>query len=108
MAPALLLMQYLSGNWLYPGAFLAGFFTLATMPIGVVMAQSLAPKGRSMVASLMMGFAYGLGGLFSPAVGKLADIFSLVQVFFWLAMIPLLTLGPILFFPDEKRGRRQT
>lgn len=106
MAPALLLMQYLPGNWLYPGAFLAGFFTLATMPLGVVMAQALAPKGRSMVASLMMGFAYGLGGIISPAVGKLADIFSLDQVFFWLAMIPLLTLGLILFFPDIKRERR--
>ena len=54
---------------------------------------------------LMMGFAYGLGGMISPAVGKLADIYSLRQVFIWLAMIPLLTIVPILFFPHEKRTR---
>ena len=99
MVPALLLLLYLPGNWIYPGAALAGFFNLATMPLGVVMAQSLAPKGRSMVASLMMGFAYGLGGMMSPLVGKLADLYSIEQTLFGVAFIPLLTLALILNFP---------
>jgi len=100
MTPALLLLLYLHGNWIYPGAALAGFFNLATMPLGVVMAQSLAPKGRSMVASLMMGFAYGLGGMMSPFVGKLADLFSIEQTLFGVALLPLLTLALILHFPS--------
>jgi FSR family fosmidomycin resistance protein-like MFS transporter len=102
MSPALLLLLYLPGNWIYSGAIIAGFFTLATMPLGVVMAQTLAPRGRSMVASLMMGLAFGLGGIISPVVGKLADLFSIEQVLFWIALIPLFTLGLILRFPMVK------
>jgi FSR family fosmidomycin resistance protein-like MFS transporter len=102
MSPALLLLLYLPGNWIYSGAILAGFFTLATMPLGVVMAQTLAPRGRSMVASLMMGFAFGLGGIISPVVGKLADLFSIEQVLFWVALVPLLSLGMIVHFPKVR------
>jgi MFS transporter, FSR family, fosmidomycin resistance protein len=105
MTPALLLLLYLPGSWVYPGAALAGFFTLATMPLGVVMAQVLAPRGRSMVASLMMGFAYGLGGAVSPVVGKLADMYSIHQVLFWVAVLQLLTVGLIAFFPDVRTGK---
>jgi FSR family fosmidomycin resistance protein-like MFS transporter len=100
MTPALIVLLYLPGAWVYAGSALAGFFTLATLPLGVVMAQALAPKGRSMVASLMMGFAYGLGGVVSPMVGKLADIFGIHQVLLWSATIPLLSVGIIVFFPD--------
>ena len=102
MSPALLLLLYLPGNWIYSGAILAGFFTLATLPLGVVMAQTLAPRGRSMVASLMMGFAFGLGGLISPVIGKLADLYSIGQVLFWVALIPLLSLSLILQFPKMR------
>ncbi|CAB5081408.1 hypothetical protein D3OALGA1CA_1319 [Olavius algarvensis associated proteobacterium Delta 3] len=99
MTPALLMLLFLPGSWVYPGAALAGFFTLATMPLGVVMGQALAPRGRSMVASLMMGFAYGLGGAFTPVVGKMADIYSIQQVLFWIAIVPFLSVGLIVFFP---------
>ncbi len=94
--PVLILMLYLPGNWIFPGAVMAGFFTMATLPLGVVMAQKLAPKGRSMVASLMMGLAVGLGGLLSPIIGKLADIYSIQPVLFGVALIPLLSLLLIL------------
>jgi FSR family fosmidomycin resistance protein-like MFS transporter len=99
MTPSLLLFLYLSGNWVYFGAFLAGFFVLASLPLGVVMAQELAPKGRSMVASLMMGFAYGLGGAVAPLTGKLADIFSIHAVLYYASFIPLQTVVLISFFP---------
>ena len=104
MTPALLALLYLPGSWVYPGAAMAGFFTLATMPLGVVMAQALAPRGRSMVASLMMGFAYGLSGAVSPIVGKLADLYSIHQVLFWIAWVPFLSVGLIVFFPKVKGG----
>jgi FSR family fosmidomycin resistance protein-like MFS transporter len=99
MVPALLVFLYAQGRWVYPAAALGGFFALATLPIGVVMAQELAPKGRSMVASLMMGFAYGLGGAFSPIVGKIADTTSIQATLFMLTFMPLITLGLIWFFP---------
>lgn len=100
MTPALLLLLQLPGIWVYPGAFTAGLFVMASLPLGVVMAQELAPRGRSMVASLMMGFAYGLGGIVSPLVGRLADLFSIETVLLHVAFIPLFTLVLIFFFPE--------
>ncbi len=102
MPPALIWFLRADGFWVYPGAFAAGFAVLASMPLGVVMAQKLAPKSRSMVSSLMMGFAYGLGGALSPFVGKLADIWGLETVLFYTAFIPLVTLIPIHRFPDVR------
>ena len=104
MTPALIALLYLPGAWVYPGAVMAGFFTLATLPLGVSMAQTLAPRGRSMVASLMMGLAYGLGGAVSPVVGKLADLFSVHLVLVGVSFIPLVTVGLIAFFPNVRPG----
>ncbi|SHO47939.1 MFS transporter [Desulfopila aestuarii] len=107
MAPTLWLLLQTGGNWAYPAAFLAGAFVLAPLPLGVSMAQKLAPKGRSMVASLMMGFAYGLGGIVSPVVGHFADIYGIPRVLGVLIFIPLLTLPVIALFPrvGQRTGR---
>jgi FSR family fosmidomycin resistance protein-like MFS transporter len=48
MAPVLLMFLSLQGNWAYTGSAIAGGTVLATMPLGVAMAQTLAPRGRSM------------------------------------------------------------
>jgi FSR family fosmidomycin resistance protein-like MFS transporter len=102
MAPVLLMFLSLQGNWAYTGSAIAGGFVLATMPLGVAMAQTLAPKGRSMVASLMMGFAFGLGGALAPVVGKLADLYSINSVLIGVSLLPLLTLPFIFSFPRVK------
>jgi FSR family fosmidomycin resistance protein-like MFS transporter len=103
-APLLAAVVHLRGNWIYPTAFLAGFFVMATLPLGVALAQELAPRGKSMVASLMMGFALGAGGILSPVVGRLADIHSIEAVLTALAIVPLASLGLIIFLPV--RGSR--
>lgn len=102
MAPALWLLLQLGGSWIYAGAALAGGFVLAPLPLGVTMAQTLAPKGRSMVASLMMGFAYGLGGAITPLIGKLADTFTIRPVLTAVAFLPLLALPIIACFPRTR------
>jgi FSR family fosmidomycin resistance protein-like MFS transporter len=100
--PSLYLLLYLSGNWIYFSVFAAGFFVMATLPLGVAMAQELAPRGRSMVSSLMMGLAFGTGGMMTPVTGMLADIFSIRTVLFFLAIIPFLTIGLISLLPGKK------
>jgi FSR family fosmidomycin resistance protein-like MFS transporter len=100
--PSLYLLLYLSGNWVYFSAFWAGFFAMATLPLGLVMAQELAPRGRSMVSSLMMGLAFGTGGIMTPLTGMLADLFSIRLVLSFLGFIPLLTIGLIFFLPEKK------
>jgi FSR family fosmidomycin resistance protein-like MFS transporter len=100
--PSLLMLLFLSGIWVYIGALLAGFFMFATLPLGVVMAQKLAPRGKSMVSSLMMGLSMGMGGLMAPLVGSLADIFSIRTVLSGLALVPLASLGLVAYFPEKK------
>jgi len=102
--PCLYLLLLLHGKWIYFGVFLAGFFALATLPLGVAMAQELAPRGKSMVSSLMMGLAFGTGGMMTPLTGKLGDVFSIRPVLSVLAVIPLLTVGIIYFLPDRRKG----
>jgi FSR family fosmidomycin resistance protein-like MFS transporter len=101
-APALLLSLYLREAWIYPCAFLTGFFSMATLPLGVALGQQLAPKGRSMVSSLMMGLALGIGGVMSPIIGRLADLFSLSAVLAWLPAVPLITVLLSLRLPEKK------
>ena len=100
MAPFLLVFLLAPGKWIYPATILAGGFTMASLPLGVVMAQKIAPKGRSMVASLMMGLAFGTGGIFSPLVGKLGDIFTIQSVLMIVVSIPVFSLIPIYFIPE--------
>ncbi len=102
MAPVLWLLMQLNGGWVYFGSALAGCFVLAPLPLGVTMAQTLAPKGRSMVASLMMGFAYGLGGAITPIVGKLADAYTIRPVLTVIACIPLFAVPIIALFPRTR------
>ena len=99
MAPVLLLFLNLQGQWVYAGSAMAGAFVFATLPLGVAMAQLLAPKSRSMVASLMMGLAYGLGGVVSPLVGRLAELYSMESVLTGVSFLPLLCLPLIFTFP---------
>ncbi|MDH3828402.1 MAG: MFS transporter [Desulfobacterales bacterium] len=95
--PCIVAALYLPGNWIFVFCFLAGFFILATIPLGVALAQKLAPKGKSMASSLMMGLAYGTGGLLTPLTGKLADIFTIRPVLVVTAIIPVLTVVPIVY-----------
>jgi len=104
-APMLMLSIHLGGNWVYPAAFFTGFFSLATLPLGVALGQEIAPKGKSIVASLMMGLALGVGGVMSPAVGKLADLYTLKAVLSWLPVVPLISLFLIHRLPDRHAGQ---
>jgi FSR family fosmidomycin resistance protein-like MFS transporter len=99
--PSIYLLLAAPGRWVYPCAFLTGFFLLATLPLGVALAQKLAPRGKSMASSLMTGLAFGTGGLLTPVTGKLADMYSLRPVLGALAVIPLATVVLILFLPKK-------
>jgi len=100
MTPILLVFLLVPGKLIYPATILAGGFNMASLPLGVVMAQKIAPKGRSMVASLMMGLAFGTGGILAPIVGKLGDIYTIQSVLMVLVCIPLLSLIPLYFIPE--------
>jgi len=48
----------------------------------------------------MMGLAFGTGGILSPMIGKLGDMFTIQSVLMILVCIPVLSLIPIYFIPE--------
>lgn len=70
----------------------AFFFILLSNPVTIVLAQSWLPDHRNTVSSLMMGFAWGVGGLLAPVVGLAADSFGLSVALFWIGMLALVGL----------------
>ena len=72
--------------WLYIGMT----FLLLTIPVIVVMAQELVPSQGATISALMMGFAWGVAGVFcGPVLGWFADRVGIEPVFRVLAMLPL-------------------
>ncbi len=84
----LYLLVVLPGRWILVNAFLSGFFIMAVLPLTVTMGQELAPKGKSIVSSLMMGLAFGMGGMMTPIAGYFADLFSIRSVLSAFALAP--------------------
>jgi Major Facilitator Superfamily. len=65
----------------------------------LVYAQELLPGKVGMVAGLFFGLAFGIAGIGSAVLGKVADIHSINFVFHICAFLPLLGLLTV-FLPD--------
>jgi FSR family fosmidomycin resistance protein-like MFS transporter len=87
--PFLALAPALSGGWFMVVVAVGGFFLQSTLPVNVTFAHQIAPVGAATVSSLMMGFAWGTGGLTVPVVGALADRFGIEPTLTLLALVPL-------------------
>ena len=76
--PFLVLFFLSQGAVAMIGLAFAGLTLLFTIPVNVVMAQDLAPSQAGTVSALMMGFAWGMAGLFFiPFTGWLSDRFTM-------------------------------
>jgi FSR family fosmidomycin resistance protein-like MFS transporter len=83
-----------------------GIALLSTAPVNVVMAQNLVPHGASMVSALMMGFAWGVGGMFVPLIGKIADIAGLGNALLVVASLPVIGFVVSLCLPKTVSSQR--
>jgi MFS transporter, FSR family, fosmidomycin resistance protein len=86
------------------GTFMAlvavgGFFLQSTLPVNVTFGQALAPGSAATVSSLMMGFAWGSGGLIVPFVGMVADRIGIEATLAGLSVVPLAAAGLALRLP---------
>lgn len=80
----------------------AFFILLFSNPITVVLAQSWVPHHRSTVSSLLMGFAWGVGGLVAPLFGRVADIHGLGPSLSVIGLLPI--VGAALAWRLPPRG----
>ncbi|UCF93078.1 MAG: MFS transporter [Desulfobacterales bacterium] len=102
-SPCALLFVHTGDGLIYPLAFLSGFLLLATLFPALALAQQVAPQGRSLVSSIVMGLALGTAGVLMPLAGRLADAFGIRPVLTCIAFIPLAALLFIRHLPEPKK-----
>src|SRR5262249_701934 len=101
-SPFLLAFLFTDGIISYLMLALGVFALLSTLPVNVVLAQDLIPQNASVVSALMMGFAWGMGGMMVPVIGKIADIAGLKQALMVVVLLP--AFGFLLSLLLPKKG----
>jgi FSR family fosmidomycin resistance protein-like MFS transporter len=91
---------------LHGGSFMVvlavgGLFLQSTLPVNVTFGQQIAPVSAATVSSLMMGFAWGTGGLAVPLVGMLADRIDIGPTLMIMGLLPLAAAACALRLPDR-------
>ena len=82
----------------------AGLILASAFSAILVFAQELAPGRIGLVAGLFFGFAFGVSGVASAALGELADHTSIEYVFRVCAYLPLIGLLTVLLPNDNRRA----
>ena len=98
--PLYLLFLHGPASVLLPVIAVAGLFDLSATPVGVVAAQECLPGRTGLVSGLVMGLAWGVGGLALTPIGWLADQFGLITIMSWVAVLPLIGAGLMLFYKE--------
>lgn len=80
----------------------AGVFLQSTLPVNITFAHQIAPVNAATVSSLMMGVAWGTGGLTVPLVGMLADGIGIERALTCVALLPL--VGALCVIPLPRRA----
>lgn len=91
-APFALLLPY--ANLFWTGVLIVpiGMILASAFSAILVYAQELIPGKVGLVAGLFFGFAFGMGGIGSALLGKLADSTSIENVFHVCSYLPLIGL----------------
>ena len=97
--PFLIAAPALHGAWFTVALGIGGFFLQSTLPVNVTFGQAIAPVSAATVSSLMMGFAWGTGGLTVPLVGMLADRIGIERTLMLLSLVPLVAAATALPLP---------
>ncbi len=97
--PFLFAAPFLQGTRFVVTLAVGGFFLQSTLPVNVTFGQAVAPVSAATVSSLMMGFAWGTGGLSVPLVGMLADRIGIERTLMILALMPLAAAATALPLP---------
>ena len=97
--PFLFIAPSLSGWSFVVVLAIGGLFLQSTLPVNVTFGQSLAPVSAATVSSLMMGFAWGTGGLSVPIAGLIADRIGIEHTLMGVSVIPLLAAACALPLP---------
>lgn len=96
-----MLTPYVSGFWAFPLLVVSGFIMLSSFSVTVVYAQELLPGKIGTVSGLIIGLAFGMGGMGALVFGYLADIFGLGFVITLCSALPLIGFVGLLLPKDK-------
>ncbi|WP_223067925.1 MFS transporter [Paenibacillus caui] len=101
-APFALALPYANLAFSIALIFFAGLIMASSFSIIMVYANELLPGKVGLVSGIFFGLAFGLGGIGSAVMGKLADATSISFVISCSSYLPLLGLFTVLLPKDEK------
>ncbi len=105
IAPFTLLLPHVDLFWTRILSVIIGIIMASAFSAILVYAQELLPGKVGMISGLFFGFAFGIAGIGSALLGRLADKTSIEYVFNICAYLPL--LGIITgFLPNIKSPKR--
>ena len=105
VAPFTLLLPYANLFWTTVLSIMIGVILASAFSAILVYAQELIPGKVGMISGLFFGFAFGMGGLGSALLGKLADKTSIDYVYHVCSFLPLIGLLTV-FLPDIGTKRK--
>jgi len=107
VAPFTLLFPYVNLFWASVLSVVIGLLLSSAFPAILVYAQDLMPTNLGMVSGLFYGFAFGIGGLGSALLGKLADQTSIHYIFYLCSFFPMIGTIAVLL-PDLSKKIKQS
>ncbi|MDR0832740.1 MAG: MFS transporter [Candidatus Symbiothrix sp.] len=103
VAPFTLAMPHLNLLWTVIFSVCIGFILSSAFSAILVYAQELMPGKVGLIAGFFFGFAFGVAGIGSAFLGKLADSTSIEHVYLICSFLPL--IGLITAFLPNLKGR---
>jgi MFS transporter, FSR family, fosmidomycin resistance protein len=104
VAPFTLALPYANLFWTGALTVVIGVILASAFSAILVYAQELVPGKVGMISGLFFGFAFGMAGVGSAALGRLADHTSINFVFLVCSFLPLIGLLTA-FLPNLSRRR---
>ena len=107
MAPFALLLPHANLFWTAALSIINGLILASAFPAILVYATELLPGKVGTIAGLFFGFAFGMAGIASAVLGKLADATSILFVIKVCSFLPLIGLLTA-FLPDLKNHDQES
>ena len=104
IGPALWGMLHLSGVAAYLLAPVLGVAIGASLPVTLVMAQSLVPRGLGFMSGVVLGFTFIAGAIGVGVNGVIADQIGLLPMMVINAALPVAAAFLAFFLPDDRPG----
>jgi FSR family fosmidomycin resistance protein-like MFS transporter len=82
-----------------------GFFIAGSQSPTIVLAQDYLPNRLGMASGVTLGLAVSVGGMFSPVLGRIGDVWGLHATMLAIVALTAIALAVGLTMPDADRRR---